>query len=373
MLGFEEKYKEYLEIKSSKVSDLLWSIIFVIITFFFCVQYDLFEEIIQSTRAYEKYEIDEILFLFFISGFVALFYSLRRYKEMSILQIKFHNLSSDLEIELQNEIKKSNKTLQNLNNELDKKVKIAVKKSLEQDKIVNQQNKMALMGEMIESIAHQWRQPLSTITICASSLKLEKELNILNDKSFSSSIDSIMNSSEYLSETITDFKNFYATDKIKKLFYLSDCINDSLKLLSVRIKEYNIKVILNLNKIELLGYKNELMHVFINIINNSIDELVKYDYKRIIFIDSFGYDEHIIIYIKDNAGGVKEEIKDRIFDSHVTSKDDKGTGIGLYMCKNILKNSFSGIIKVNNISFSYENVEYKGAEFEVSLNKSIKF
>ncbi|NQY21207.1 MAG: HAMP domain-containing histidine kinase, partial [Campylobacteraceae bacterium] len=331
----------------------------------------LFDKIIHYTRHYEVYEIDEILLLFFISGFIALFYSLRRYKEMSVLQNKLKNLSSKLEHDLENEIKKSNKTLKNINNDLDKRIKEAVVKSLEQDKLVNQQNKMALMGEMIESIAHQWRQPLSSITVCASSLKLEKELNILDDKSFSSSLDSIMNSSKYLSETINDFKNFYSNDKIRKLFSLSDCINDSLKLLAVRINEYNIEVILNLEKIDLFAYKNELMHIFINIINNAIVELEDKDCKRIIFFESFEDKDNLYIKIKDNAGGVKEDIKNKIFDSHVTSKEEKGTGIGLYMCKNILENSFSGKINVNNISFSFENVEYKGAEFKVSLKKSI--
>ena len=113
------------------------------------------------------------------------------------------------------------------------------------------------------------------------------------------------------------------------------------------------------------------MHIFINIINNAIVELEDKDCKRIIFFESFEDKDNLYIKIKDNAGGVKEDIKNKIFDSHVTSKEEKGTGIGLYMCKNILENSFSGKINVNNISFSFENVEYKGAEFKVSLKKSI--
>jgi signal transduction histidine kinase len=262
------------------------------------------------------------------------------------------------------------KRLKELNQILQQTVSDEIIKNNEKNKILFQQNKMAAMGEMIGNIAHQWRQPLSVITTAASSIKLKKEYGILNDKEYDEFMDYIIDTANYLSNTIDDFRYYFSPNKNKNYLNTKKLIDKSLKLVNISFSEEKINIIKNIENIDILSFENELLQVIINILNNVKDELSKKDIseKRYLFIDLYKKDENLIMEIKDNAGGVKPEIIDRIFEPYFTTKHkSKGTGIGLYMCQEIIVKHIKGNIEVSNSNYEYNGEKLLGALFKITI------
>ena len=255
-----------------------------------------------------------------------------------------------------------NKNLENL---VEKKTKELIQK----ENILNQQSKMAAMGEMIENIAHQWRQPLSLISTAATGAKLRKDFESLSDTDFYEAMDIINNSAQHLSNTIDDFRNFFSNEKEASFFDINIPIEKVLYLVSSKLKNRNIEIIKNTQEIVILGLVNEFIQVLLNIINNAVDALEESDSKKkFIFIDTYKESDNLVLKIKDNAGGIKEEIIDRIFEPYFTTKHkSQGTGIGLYMSNEIIKKHMNGDISVSNKKYLYENTNYNGAEFKIVL------
>jgi len=244
------------------------------------------------------------------------------------------------------------------------------KKELEKKQsILYQQSKMASMGEMIGNIAHQWRQPLSTITTASTGILLEKELGILEDSMLNDSLNRINKSAQYLSKTIDDFRNFFNPEKVKNEFLLTYAITTTLDLISAQFNSQNIKVIKNIEEIVINSYENELIQALINILSNARDELKNQELReKLIFIDAFESYDNVVIKIKDNAGGILDGNIDKVFEPYFTTKHkSQGTGIGLYMTEEIIVRHLKGQITVSNENFIYENHLYTGAEFEIRI------
>lgn len=238
----------------------------------------------------------------------------------------------------------------------------------EQEAIILQQSKFTSMGEMIANIAHQWRQPLSIISSATTGIKLKKEMGMSTPEFEIEALDSIHNNVQYLSKTIEDFSNFFKDKKLQNNVELKTIVNKALSLLSSRLHDYQINVIIENDDILFETLETELLHVFINIINNAIDAFETYENKRYLFIKTQKIDDNIRITIKDNAGGIKDEIISRIFDPYFTTKENsKGTGIGLYICKEIVVKHLYGNIDVANVLYEYEGNQYKGCEFTIEL------
>ena len=260
--------------------------------------------------------------------------------------------------------------LKELNHILQQTVSDEIIKNNEKNKILFQQNKMAAMGEMIGNIAHQWRQPLSVITTAASSIKLKKEYGILKDKEYDEFMDYIIDTANYLSNTIDDFRYYFSPNKNKNYLNTEKLIDKSLKLVNIFFSEEEINIIKNVENLEILSFENELLQVIINILNNVKDELSKKDIsqKRYVFIDLYKKDKNLFIEIKDNAGGIKPEIIDRIFEPYFTTKHkSKGTGIGLYMCQEIIVKHIKGNIEVSNSNYEYNGENFLGALFKITI------
>jgi len=245
------------------------------------------------------------------------------------------------------------------------------RKILNQEKLIIQQSKLADMGNMLGNIAHQWRQPLSVISTGATGMRVKKEYQILEDEEFYNICDTINENAQYLSQTIEDFRNFIKGDSEKKRFDLKNDTNSFIKLVDTTIKQHNIQVILNLKEnIKVQGYPSELIQCFINIFNNAKDALImnKEEDDRYIFISHSVDKTHIKISFKDNAGGIPEDIIDRIFEPYFTTKHKfQGTGLGLHMSYNLITNAMKGNIQVNNENFIFNNKSYKGAKFIITL------
>lgn len=237
------------------------------------------------------------------------------------------------------------------------------------DKLLFQQSKMAAMGEMLANIAHQWRQPLSTISTASSGIKIQKEFGTLNDEDLISSLDIITSSSKYLSHTIDDFSEFFNPNNKEKIFINTDeVIEQSLKLISAQFKNKEIKVIKDIDNINLKILKNELIQVLMNILNNARDALIDKKDEKLIFIKVKKERTDLVIEIKDNAGGVPVLVIDRIFEPYFTTKyKAQGTGIGLYMVEEIIKKHMNGKIKVENVEFPYNGKQHLGANFKIYI------
>ena len=241
----------------------------------------------------------------------------------------------------------------------------------EQEKLIIQQSRLASMGEMIANIAHQWRQPLSIISTLATGIKLEKELAISNEQSEIDSLDMINQNAQYLSQTIDDFRNYFKKSNYMNTIFTNNLLDKTLKLIAPRLKNKNIEIIMNNENIEIETYENELVQIYINIINNAIDafeDFKEVDYSKYIFIEIKKIDASLEIKIKDNAGGIEDEIMNRIFEPYFTTKDEKqGTGLGLFMCNEIVTKHLKGDIQALSSTFSYEGKEYKGTTFKITL------
>ncbi|WP_072680462.1 ATP-binding protein [Arcobacter sp. LA11] len=236
--------------------------------------------------------------------------------------------------------------------------------------LIYQQSKMAAIGEMTANIAHQWRQPLSIISTASSGVLVKKMINDLDDKFLIDTMNQITESTQYLSDTIEDFRNFYSPNKEKSIFELDSLIEKTLNLLRKRFENDKIEIIINIDKIEINSYENELLQVIINLLNNARDQLIKTNIdKKLIFIDAYIKNNKIYVEITDNGEGIDEEILNRIFEPYFTTKEKSlGTGIGLYMSEEIVTKHLRGELYVKNTEYTYKNNTYNGAKFTIIID-----
>jgi len=238
------------------------------------------------------------------------------------------------------------------------------------DRLLFQQSKMASMGEMIGNIAHQWRQPLSLISTCASGIKFEKEFNQISDERLYENLDLIVENTQYLSKTIDDFRNFFKVDKVIEDFSVNESIEKVIKLLKSSIQNHNIQIkTLFAKELIINGYPNEFLQVIINILNNAKDVIILQPKEtRFIDIKTYIKNKKCFIEISDNGGGVDETIISKVFDPYFTTKHkSQGTGIGLYMSHQIIVEHMKGTISIKNIEMERVNNLYKGCSIIIEL------
>ena len=241
---------------------------------------------------------------------------------------------------------------------------------IKKEKLLLQQSKMAAMGEMLQNIAHQWRQPLSLISTASTGLMVKKELNLPTTvEEDISTLNTINDTTQYLSETINAFRDFFQTHKEKVNFNVKDVYYKTLNIVQSKFKTMNIELCENIEDITITNFDNELIQVLMNILNNAKDVLeLSQNKRKLIFVDVHAKKNKLYILIKDNGGGIRENIINNVFEPYFTTKHkSQGTGIGLYMCQEIINNHMEGKISVHNRSFTYEEVTYKGAEFQIIL------
>jgi signal transduction histidine kinase len=242
----------------------------------------------------------------------------------------------------------------------------------EKEKEIQEQKKMVSLGEMIGNIAHQWRQPLSIISTASTGMLLQKEYDLLSEEEFKNNCNIINDNAQYLSKTIEDFANFIKDERTKKVFNLKDQIDCFLHLVEGSIKNNDIQIIQNIqDNILIYGYENELTQCFINLFNNSkeaIEENTTNKESKLIFISTSTKNNNIIIKIKDNAGGIAQNILPRIFEPYFTTKHkSRGKGLGLHMTYNFILDGMKGTIEVANVNYEYDSKSHVGTEFSITL------
>jgi len=238
------------------------------------------------------------------------------------------------------------------------------------DQMFFEQSKLASMSEMIDNIAHQWRQPLSVIATCATGMQMKKEHNVLTDDEFHDNCEVINENTQYLSKTIDDFRKFIKEDNTQRKYYLKETVENMVELLLNSIHSNKIRVELDIDKdIEVFGYPNELVQALINLYNNSKDVFLRTAQSdRIIVISSKLIEGHVELIFQDSGGGIEQNIIDKIFEPYFTTKHkSQGTGMGLHMTYNLVVDCMGGKITVENESFNYYGNKYVGVQVIITL------
>ena len=236
--------------------------------------------------------------------------------------------------------------IENINRSLKQKIKDALIQNTRQLRFLQQQSKLASMGEMIGAIAHQWRQPLNALNINIQNLDDDFEDGLIDKNFLNDFINKNSKIIDFMSKTIDDFRNFYRKDKVKKDFYVKKAIRDVLSIQAVQIRKHNIKILLSGEDKLIKGYESEFKQVILNLINNAKDVLIEKNIKNPeINIDIL---ENRLL-IKDNGGGIPEDLLNRIFEPYFTTKyNSKGTGLGLYISKMIIEDNMHGKLSAWN-------------------------
>jgi len=247
---------------------------------------------------------------------------------------------------------------------------LAQEQLIKKEKMLLQQSKMAAMGEMLQNIAHQWRQPLSLISTASTGLLVKKEMDIKTTTDEDIRILNIINdATQHLSETINAFRDFFNPNKEKINFKIQDVYKKTLNIVQSRFKNLDIQIIEELEDISITNLDNELIQVIMNLLNNARDILVSNRTEnRLIFVTIYKDKKNVVITVKDNGGGIENSILDKVFEPYFTTKhQSQGTGIGLYMCQEIITKHMDGKLTVSNQSFTYKDKEYLGAQFKIQF------
>ena len=302
--------------------------------------------------------------------------------EIGLLEKSFNNMSyevkklledqKELNEHLEEKVEEKTILLKELNTNLEQRVQEELKINRLKDAQLLEQSKMATMGEMITMIIHQWKQPLNAINIVNSGMKLKVMLDKLTIEDINRDNEIIEKQIHLMSTTMDDFKNFFKQTK-KIEYVVKDNIEATIGLVGNIYALKNVNIIFKSNSsAKTIGYPNELTQVLINILNNARDIILENNLKKQnIYIVVEEDSSYVYISIQDCAGGVSDDIIDDIFNPYFTTKnEDEGTGLGLYMSKNIL-DKIGAKISVTNEKVSIEKEEFLGAKFTISLVKVI--
>jgi PAS domain S-box-containing protein len=249
--------------------------------------------------------------------------------------------------------------LKELNSTLEERVKAEVKKNREKDVMLIQQNRQAALGEVLDHIAHQWKHPLSTISLTAYLLNTDDKLN---EDSVRQGTGTIIEQVSALTQMLNDYRDFYRPDKEKSVFRIKEGIDKALSfimpVLSIEALELKVNVDPDLSA---LGYPKEFSQVILNLVSNARDAFrVREVQAPMIEVKGFAENEMAVVTVTDNAGGISEAVLDSIFKMNFTTKEHiGGTGIGLYMSRNIIERDMEGNLTAANVDH--------GAQFCIRL------
>lgn len=261
--------------------------------------------------------------------------------------------------DIEKKVQERTQELKELNENLEEIVKTKTNENIKQLETLQQQSKLASMGEMIGAIAHQWRQPLNELGIAIQNLKYDYEDGLITKEYLDEFITSTKKVIKFMSDTIDDFRNFYRVDKTKEVFSVKNAIEKTLSIQKAQLFNNHIEVELRGDDFEISGYKNEFQQVILNLINNAKDILLE---KKIQNAKITIKLKDRIIFIRDNGGGIAKEIINRIFEPYFTTKEQgKGTGMGLYMSKMIIEENINAKLDARNTQ--------DGAEFRIDFNE----
>jgi len=283
-----------------------------------------------------------------------------------LIMLYYHRKLKKFNNKLSLKVYEKTKELRKLNESLEDTVAYKMQQLIEKDKLLTVQSKQAVMGEMISMIAHQWRQPLSTITLQISNLQLKRMMGEeVDNKEVFTTLQEISDSIIYLSQTIDDFQTYFKQNKESVNIEIKEVLQKAVNFALPRLKGTNINInIKDTQDIFVKIYMNEFIQVVLNIINNAIDAFNGLDRDKC-FIDLSVKEnnDNVEIYIQDNASGISPENMSKLFEPYFSTKGKNGTGLGLYMSQMIIQKQFGGVIRVKSSK--------DGTTFIIEINKVV--
>ena len=257
---------------------------------------------------------------------------------------------------LEEKVEEKTKELRTLNEQLERRIAKEVRNSQEKDRIMYQQSRLAAMGEMIANIAHQWRQPLNALSVLIQGFQAKQMLGRLDSEFVERQSTEGLRIARQMSETIENFRNFFQPSRKKEMFNAVYGVREAIGLIENYFLQNGITITLKIRSdLCLEGFSNEFSQVVLNLLSNARDALTANqagDRHILVLIASRHENDRswAIVNVVDNGGGVPEKIIDRIFDPYFTTKHPShGTGIGLYMSKQIIEQQMGGRLSVKNI------------------------
>lgn len=235
----------------------------------------------------------------------------------------------------------------------------------EKDRMLLAQSRQAAMGEMIGNIAHQWRQPLTSLMTTIEEIQDARDFGQLSDEYFDQLAAKATEAIEYMSRTIDDFRNFFKPDREKVAFCPYEVLQRSLSMVEASFANHNIQIRMDHHEegtaCSTSGYPNEYAQVLLNILNNAKDVLLERKVAEpLIVVTVAGSNGRCVLSIEDNGGGIRAEPMEKVFEPYFTTKaPGQGTGIGLYMAKEIIEKSMDGTLRVENTAC--------GARFTITI------
>jgi PAS domain S-box-containing protein len=249
--------------------------------------------------------------------------------------------------------------LETLNRELERRIKIELEKLRRQEQIIMQQSRLAAMGEMVGAIAHQWRQPITTVGVILQNLNMAYKLKKIDGRMLEEASRDAMEQINYMSKTIDDFRDFFVPSKQKESFSVIQCMKDTISLLRTQMKNNAITIHCNFkdeNQLTVSGYPGEFKQVLVNIFNNARNAIVEErkvgglaEESGDVYIKIAEKKGEVVIEISNNGSKIPKTVMNRIFEPYFTTgTEGKGMGIGLYMSKIIVENQMNGRISAKN-------------------------
>ena len=241
--------------------------------------------------------------------------------------------------------------LEELNRLLEARITSAVTDLRHKDQTLIQQGRLAALGEMINNIAHQWRQPLNNIGLIIQNIQFSYDTGGITHDELKLEIGKAMDVIMHMSRTIDDFRNFFRKDKQKVVFSVDATVNRALTFVSAALASQNVKVEVETDtSVTINGYENEYAQVLLNILSNTRETCIERSVAEpVIHIRIFEENARSVVCIRDNCGGITDDVLPRIFDPYFTTRSpDKGTGIGLYMSKVIIEQNMGGHLSAHN-------------------------
>ena len=299
---------------------------------------------------YSIYQVTYLSFVLIIVHTIIYFYQQKmdeaknKILEQQFLLLNFNN-------ELEKQVNDKTSELKELNESLEIKVQEKLDELLKRDRILESQSKQAVMGEMINMIAHQWRQPLSTITLQISHLQFKKMLGQeIDDDNMDNVLTQISDTIIYLSDTIDDFLTYFHPDKDANDIELHELLQKAINLALPKAKKVGVEIFIDRHEdIELVTYINEFVQVVVNLLNNAVDALSECDKEELkIKIVTQMKGANVIINVIDNANGISDENILHLFEPYFSTKGKNGTGLGLYMSQMIVQKQLNGSLDVSS-------------------------
>ncbi len=249
-----------------------------------------------------------------------------------------------------------------INSNLEERITAAITELRQKDELLMQQNRLAAMGELLNNIAHQWRQPLNNIAAYIQAMQYLHRSGELTAEEMDNDISAVMNILKQMSQTINDFRSFFRKDREQHEFILQEVVERCISLLSPGLKDNSIQITVQGDEnVRVVGYPNEYAQCLINILYNARDVLLERavaDPRIELIISREG--KHAVVCVRDNGGGIPAETMPHIFEPYFTTKGPAaGTGIGLYMARTLIERNMGGRLSARNTA--------EGAEFRIEL------